>query len=99
MRRHLVLGVLIAIAAVIAYHFAYRAPAEPPPGELASRAGSASTASSATSVHALPMRVPAHVTKLTTDERHEIANRIAAAQSVHHSAPPAPKLPDPTETD
>jgi hypothetical protein len=99
MRRHLVSGALLAIVAVVAYHFAY---SDHDPRGTAGSAAAPLPATGAeidrevAALHGAPTRVPVHVTKLSSPEqRREIANRIAAAQSVHgaHSAPIPPKLP------
>ena len=46
-------------------------------------------------------RAPAHVTKVSPDERKRLADRIAAAQAARgaHAAPPRPSLPAPERLD
>src|SRR5262249_23316928 len=68
-------------------------------GDTADPAAAAKTAerepASSTAPGAAKPRVPAHVTKLTPDERKQIAERIAQAQAARgaHAAPVRPSLP------
>ena len=88
-RRHLVILVVIVIAAALAYHFA--TPDQPPYVPM-----TRSAAPSVTTPPAGPHTIPAHVTKLGgAEQRRELADRIAASQAAHgaHSAAAAPGLP------